>query len=337
MVTQSQSQDLIAFCFSIVSSILKPIIPILAILIAVCIVLFFIENRKYKKSTYYQITRNPYLLVRRDAGLLGEYMTYKYLKFFEEKGGKFLFNLYIPKEEGKTTEIDVLLICEKGIFVFESKNYSGWIFGNEYKRMWCQSLPRRKSSYKEYFYNPVMQNRTHIECLRNVIGNEVPVHSIIVFSERCELKNIQLKSDTIKVIKRNNVVEVVSELYRREPDIILNEQKIEEMYNMLYPYTQVSADVKAQHIADIKKETASETKDKEIAVESNPTDYEAAQSAPEFLKCPKCGGDLILRTSKRGQNAGDQFYGCSNFPKCRYIQNITELKNESIPVPPSTE
>lgn len=38
--------------------------------------------------------------------------------------------------------------------------------------------------------------------------------------------------------------------------------------------------------------------------------------------CPKCGGKLILRTTSKGANAGNQFWGCTNFPKCRYIKNI---------------
>jgi ssDNA-binding Zn-finger/Zn-ribbon topoisomerase 1 len=39
-----------------------------------------------------------------------------------------------------------------------------------------------------------------------------------------------------------------------------------------------------------------------------------------ILKCPKCNGELILRTAKRGENKGNSFYGCSNYPKCKYIQ-----------------
>ncbi|MGB1238442.1 MAG: topoisomerase DNA-binding C4 zinc finger domain-containing protein, partial [Pseudomonadales bacterium] len=35
--------------------------------------------------------------------------------------------------------------------------------------------------------------------------------------------------------------------------------------------------------------------------------------------CPKCGNGLVLRTSKRGANAGSQFWGCESFPKCRAI------------------
>ena len=40
------------------------------------------------------------------------------------------------------------------------------------------------------------------------------------------------------------------------------------------------------------------------------------------LVCPRCGSKLVLRTAKKGENAGNQFYGCSAFPKCRYVQNI---------------
>ena len=38
--------------------------------------------------------------------------------------------------------------------------------------------------------------------------------------------------------------------------------------------------------------------------------------------CPYCGGKLVLRTAKQGPYAGNQFYGCSNYPKCKYIKNI---------------
>ena len=64
-------------------------------------------------------------------GEIGEYLIWKELKSFERKGGRFLFNLYIPKANDETTEIDVVLIHPKGFFVIESKNYNGWIFGNE--------------------------------------------------------------------------------------------------------------------------------------------------------------------------------------------------------------
>ncbi|MGD0280616.1 MAG: topoisomerase DNA-binding C4 zinc finger domain-containing protein, partial [Smithella sp.] len=41
------------------------------------------------------------------------------------------------------------------------------------------------------------------------------------------------------------------------------------------------------------------------------------------VSCPQCGSPMSLREAKRGQNAGKQFWGCSKFPQCRGIVNIT--------------
>ncbi len=37
------------------------------------------------------------------------------------------------------------------------------------------------------------------------------------------------------------------------------------------------------------------------------------------LSCPKCGKHMIQRTAKTGPNAGNQFWGCSQFPQCRGV------------------
>ena len=126
--------------------------PIFLIPLIIIILVYAKRIKDYKDSTYYQVTKTPYLFVKRDLGKWGEYLTYKYLKKFENDGAKFLFNVYIPKENGETTEIDVLMISKKGIFVFESKNYSGWIFGSEKQKSWYQTLPvGRGKSHKEHF------------------------------------------------------------------------------------------------------------------------------------------------------------------------------------------
>lgn len=44
--------------------------------------------------------------------------------------------------------------------------------------------------------------------------------------------------------------------------------------------------------------------------------------AQRETSCPKCGSELVLRTAKKGANIGNEFYGCSSFPKCRHIQNV---------------
>ena len=43
----------------------------------------------------------------------------------------------------------------------------------------------------------------------------------------------------------------------------------------------------------------------------------------ESLICPRCGKELVLRTARRGENAGKQFYGCSGYPRCRYVKNVS--------------
>jgi len=110
---------------------------------------------------------------------------------------------------------------------------------------------RHKKPYKEQFYNPIKQNELHIKALHNLLGDSVPLYSMIVFSDRCELKEITVKTWDIKVIRRKEVSTAVSSMMVR-CGRRLDDQQIEALYQKLYPYTQVSEEVKRQHIADIK-------------------------------------------------------------------------------------
>ena len=143
----------------------------LCVLLFISLILFYLyKNSNYKKETYYQVTKHSYISVLFNKGSYGEYLTYKNLKRFEAEGAKFLFNVYIPMRQGKTTEIDVVMISSKGVFVLESKNYSGWIFGDEEQQYWYQTLPMSKwGIHKEKFYNPIKQNNTHIKYLKKIL------------------------------------------------------------------------------------------------------------------------------------------------------------------------
>ena len=57
---------------------------------------------------------------------------------------KLLFNCYIPNRSGAKTELDIIMISTKGIYVIENKNYSGWIFGDEQSKNWCETLKGKK-------------------------------------------------------------------------------------------------------------------------------------------------------------------------------------------------
>lgn len=88
-----------------------------------------------------------------------------------------LRNVYLPAERGQTSEIDLIAISKKGIFVFECKNYGGNIYGDAKRKRWIQYAGNKKS----YFYNPLMQNRVHCENLRKYLGEAgaVPIVSIV--------------------------------------------------------------------------------------------------------------------------------------------------------------
>ena len=180
-------------------------IQLFYLLVILAIYLFF--DSKYKKTEYYLQTKNPFLHTHLNKGKKGEYLIFKNLHPLEGKK-RFLFNLYIPKRNGDTTEIDVVLLHESGIHIFESKNYSGWIFGSEANRYWTQVLPLgRRRSQKNRFFNPILQNKTHVKWLLSYLSDSgLHAYSYAVFSNRCTFKDITLTSGKHDVIHRRNIL-----------------------------------------------------------------------------------------------------------------------------------
>lgn len=210
------------------------------------------EKYNYPENEYFEQTHLAYFDVYGDEGRLGEYTIYLNLRNIIGYR-KFIFNLYIPNENGSTAEIDVLMIHRTGIYVFESKNYSGWIFGSVTQKTWTQCLYSRGGGQKYHFYNPVRQNAYHVRCLRNLLkqyhGCKTPVFSYIVFGDKCEFKN----DDPYR--KPNHVVfsrDLLNEIYISSPPFVLSDEQINELFNFLYPYSQVSDDVRQQHIDAIR-------------------------------------------------------------------------------------
>ena len=48
------------------------------------------------------------------------------------------------------------------------------------------------------------------------------------------------------------------------------------------------------------------------------------QETEQQLLCPRCGAPMVRRRATRGPNAGKEFYGCTNYPRCRGIVNIDQ-------------
>ena len=168
-------------------------------------------------------------------GWYGERLTTKILNRLDRAGvsGFVLRNVYIPTKDGETTEIDVLYLTLKGVFVLESKNYSGWIFGNDQERNWTQSLAGGRN--KSRFPNPVWQNATHVRWLAKYLPEGVPLFPIVVFSQRCALKKLTLSSPDVVVIKRDRLFQTIK-------------AQLNALYQRLAPLAQVSDADKKAHV-----------------------------------------------------------------------------------------
>lgn len=221
----------------------------------IVVLMLVLQVVSFNKTTYHTATGNSFFTTVSDKGKYGEYKIYRKLRHLEKQGAKFFFNVYLPKENGETTECDVILITHSGFIVFESKNYSGWIFGDEKSKTWTQTLPQGKGrpARKEKFFNPVMQNKLHIKYLKSMVGGTYEVRSIIVFSERCELKKVTTTSSEVQVVKRNNVASAVAAALNAMPQNVISGEEIDRLYEQLYPYSQADETVKQQHIQNIRK------------------------------------------------------------------------------------
>jgi hypothetical protein len=117
---------------------------------------------------------------------------------------------------------------------FACKNFSGWIFGNELQKRWAQTLPLgRGRCQKEQFYNPIMQNASHIRHLKNMIGTSLPIWSIIVFSDRCVFKYVTVHSNDISVINHYRVASVVTKICNQTQEVY-TEAEINDIYRKLH-------------------------------------------------------------------------------------------------------
>lgn len=116
-------------------------------------------------------------------GYIGEKRIHRVL---EKLGEEYrIFNdIYVPKQDGQLTQVDHVVVSQYGVFVIETKNYSGWIFGSEKQKNWTQTIYKKKTR----FYNPILQNNTHIKALQYFLDLGMTMHSIIVFSDAATLK-----------------------------------------------------------------------------------------------------------------------------------------------------
>lgn len=121
-------------------------------------------------------------------GKVGEFTVSLHAKLHLKDPHYILLNdLTFDDGQQGTTQIDHVLLSPFGIFVIETKNYKGWIFGSERQKQWTQKI--YKKSYR--FQNPLHQNYKHVQVLKSVLADIVEddiFHSIVVFMPEAEFK-----------------------------------------------------------------------------------------------------------------------------------------------------
>ncbi|MBQ3318598.1 NERD domain-containing protein [Candidatus Saccharibacteria bacterium] len=143
---------------------------------------------------------------------------------FDVPEGQIFHNVYIPASNGKTSEIDVLVVSKKGLFVFECKDYGGSIYGDANRPKWLQYI----GDQRNFFYSPLLQNKNHAKYLRVFFSKdriEVPVIPIIWTTIRGDWSVKNLK-DNDYIIGLNCRFGDIYENLPDSPEIAKNFNKI---------------------------------------------------------------------------------------------------------------
>jgi len=199
---------------------------------------------------------------------------------------KSINNVTIPTSNG-TTQIDHVIVSRYGIFVVETKNIKGWIYGDEKQAKWTQVLYGKKFR----FQNPLLQNYWHTKALAEFLGIEHSrIHSVVMFWSECEFKTPMPPN----VLNRGYSAHIKS-----KSEVLFTDEEVDQICEVIRAGILPKGwSTRRQHLNSLKERFSSDT------------------------ICPKCGAELILRTARKGPNAGKQFFVCSRYPSCRYVRDM---------------
>ena len=197
-----------------------------------------------------------------------------------------VFNDLILETPDGTTQIDHIILSHFGIFVIETKNLKGWIFGSEKQKQWTQTLYGKK--YR--FQNPIHQNYKHVKAVQNLLGiRQCLIFSIVVFVGNSQFKTVM----PYNVVKLQEFLPYV----RSYDAIILSDEDIDIFSHKLSDPVFSDSSVQKKHIRNVRNNL------------QNPV-------------CPRCGKQMVLRTARKGNAIGSEFWGCSGFPKCKATKRV---------------
>ena len=200
---------------------------------------------------------------------------YTYLRFHD---------LIIPSKNG-TTQIDHLLVSPYGLFIVETKNKKGWIFGEEQQSKWTQSIYGKKYT----FQNPLRQTFRQKKLLCDYLDVDQSIIKVVVFF----VGDCKFKTNVPENVLNRGLGDYIKQFDK----IIIDSKKLSEIEGQLQTHMIESKFTNQDHVRSLQERLNSTT------------------------VCPKCGSLLVLRKSKRGPNAGSDFLGCTNYPRCRFTKD----------------
>jgi len=223
-------------------------------------------------------------------GWTGEVQTKLTQKLFLDSKEYHVFNNIIIQEGSGSTQIDHIIVSKYGVFVVETKNMDGWIYGSGNDDRWTQVIFKKKAR----FQNPLRQNYRHTKSLSEFLGiNHDKMHSLVIFWGKCEFKT-QMPENVICRGYRGDTKYIKS-----KTNVLLTDDEVNEICNQLQTLKAHTPLLSGwRHVNSLKKRYGNS------------------------IVCPKCGGNLLERTVQKGRGAGDKFIGCENYPRCRYTKAL---------------
>jgi restriction system protein len=196
-----------------------------------------------------------------------------------------IHNVIIPASNG-TTQIDHVLVSKYGIFVIETKDMKGWIYGEPDSEKWTQNIYGRKTQFR----NPIRQNYRHTKCLSEYLNiNHDLIKPVVYFVGECELKS---------PMPDNVLTDGVTSYIQKFDNVHFTDEQVHDITENLIKLKNDATLNNKTHLASLRERYESTT------------------------ICPKCGGKLKERRAKKGSHAGETFLGCSNYPRCGYTKQI---------------
>lgn len=201
----------------------------------------------------------------------------------------FIFNDIYLNIGNNSVQIDHVIISRYGIFVIETKNYTGWIYGGDSSEFWTKNVYGNKYEFR----NPLKQNYSHVKALQTLFGitHDNLYFSIVVFLDKATLK-CKKSENVVYLSELTNLI-----LSKNNPK--LSDESVNKLSAILTENSINDKKQKQKHIERIQQNIT----DKHILISKG--------------ICPICKGKLIKRKGKHGY-----FIGCSNYPYCRFTHNI---------------